>query len=82
MTAPTPHPPDRKRRSLCARHAQLIAGSCISDDVAAERGYFTASETIDLLGLGWNRSRILLWILPGLVIPIRGALGGGGSHMR
>ncbi len=77
MTAPTPHPPDSNRRPLSERHAQLISGSCIADDVAAERGYFTASRTIDLLGLGWNRSRVLSQILPGLVIPVYGALNNG-----
>jgi hypothetical protein len=77
MPAPTPYPPDGNRRSLAARHAQVIADSCISEDVRRERGYFTANETIQLRGFGWNRSRALSQILPGLVIPVDGALGNG-----
>jgi len=55
-------------RSLLPHHEQLIADSAISPDVARERGYWTATNAIELRRLGFSTVQA---ITPALIIPIR-----------
>jgi uncharacterized protein (DUF927 family) len=55
------------RRSLLPHHAELIARSGISDEVAAARGYYSASEHHEIKILGFANRQIML---PALVVPI------------
>jgi hypothetical protein len=60
------------RRILLPHHANLIRASAISDEVAAARGYWSATDRQELARLGFAGSQQLV---PALVVPIRGAAG-------
>jgi hypothetical protein len=60
------------RHELLTHHIDLLEASAISDDVARERGYWTASRRTELERLGFARVQ---QIVPSLVIPIRDARG-------
>lgn len=60
------------RRELLDHHRDLLAASAISDEVAAERGYWTATRKAELETLGFKRAQCSV---PALVIPIRDAAG-------
>jgi Protein of unknown function (DUF3631)/Domain of unknown function (DUF3854) len=59
-------------RELAPQHQQLLGDSAISAEVAAERGYRTATRKAELEQLGFARYQR---IVPSLVIPIRDAGG-------
>jgi hypothetical protein len=68
--------------TLADRHREHLHGAGIADDVIVERGYRTAEATTDLIGFGFGRARAVAAHLPGFVIPVRGALDGGGVTYR
>jgi hypothetical protein len=57
---------------LSSQHRQLLEDSAVSDEVARERGYWTATRKAELGELGFARVQ---QIVPSLVIPIRDARG-------
>src|SRR5215217_9157741 len=59
-------------RGLAEQHRQLLEASAVSDEVAAERGYWTATRKAELETLGFKRAQCSV---PALVIPIRDADG-------
>jgi Protein of unknown function (DUF3631)/Domain of unknown function (DUF3854) len=59
-------------RELHEQHRQLLEASAITDEVARERGYWTATRKAELEQLGFARYQR---IVPSLVIPIRDARG-------
>lgn len=61
-----------KSPALAEQHADLLQSSAISDEVAAERGYFTATRRSQLADLGFPRAQ---QVVPALVIPIRDSRG-------
>jgi hypothetical protein len=59
-------------RRLLSQHRELIEASAISEDVAGERGYWSATTKADLEELGFGRKAQRV---PSLVIPVRGVTG-------
>lgn len=59
--------------TLAAHHRELLADSAISEEVAAERGYYTATKRAQLADLGFPRAQ---QVVPSLIIPIRDSRGG------
>jgi hypothetical protein len=57
---------------LLAHHLELLARSAISDEVAAARGYFTATKRTELEDLGFERFQRRV---PALVLPVWGVDG-------
>lgn len=70
-TAPTEEKPPSKKTILPEHQAQLDA-SCISADVAAERGYWSARQKAEIERLGFGESQCRA---PALVIPIYNVRG-------
>ena len=58
--------------SLQPQHQELIDGSAISPEVAADRGYRSATTKADLERLGFSPQQRNI---PGLLIPIRDVTG-------
>jgi len=58
--------------ALLPQHAELIQESGIAPEVAAARGYRSATKKADLLALGFGASQCRV---PALVIPVRGVTG-------
>ena len=59
-------------RELADHHRELVEASAISPEVAAERGYWTATTKAELQVLGFSPAQRNV---PALVIPIRNAAG-------
>lgn len=58
--------------ALAEQHLDLLRASAISDEVALERGYFTATKRTQLADLGFKGYQR---IVPALVVPIRNSRG-------
>jgi len=56
-----------RRQMLSEHHSAMLQASAISDDVIAQRGYFTATRKVQLGDLGFATSQQLV---PALVIPV------------
>jgi hypothetical protein len=59
-------------RELLPQHRALLEASAIGDDVARERGYWSATRKTELEELGFGRKAQRV---PSLVIPVRGVTG-------
>jgi len=59
-------------RELAEHHRELIEASAVSPEVAAERGYWTATRKSELQVLGFSPAQRNV---PALVVPIRNAAG-------
>jgi Domain of unknown function (DUF3854) len=59
-------------RYLAPQHAKLIEDSKVSPDVAAARGYFTATTKVELRNLGFAEYQR---IVPAMVVPVYGVTG-------
>jgi DNA-binding MarR family transcriptional regulator len=59
-------------RELLDHHRELLAASAISEEVAFERGYWSATKKVELEELGFGRAAQRV---PALVIPIHGITG-------
>jgi Protein of unknown function (DUF3631)/Domain of unknown function (DUF3854) len=72
MSAPNPQSTKASPQdNLLPQHRELIEASAISTEVAAERGYFSASEAKELTGMFGPSQRLA----PALVIPVFDAYG-------
>lgn len=65
-------PSSSSKKSLQEQHRDLLEASAISPEVAAERGYWTATRKAELEALGFKRGQASV---PALVIPIRDVVG-------
>jgi Domain of unknown function (DUF3854) len=59
-------------RELLPQHEELLTASAISDEVASERGYWSATRRAELEELGFGRKAQRV---PSLVIPVHGVTG-------
>ena len=66
-----------QRRELLPQHAAQLRASGIADEVIAERGYFSATQKIDVGRLGFRARQVNV---PALVIPVMGTDGAIGNY--
>ena len=66
-----------RRRVLLPQHEALIRASAISPEVAAARGYWSATKKAEVEALGFGRRQCSV---PALVAPVRTVTGGIGTY--